>query len=217
MERALQAVASWLSADAAGCRVASGSANLLWRASLLCAAAGPPAPPPWQCRLGAGPHSSLPGCLRSLPGLAPRLGQAHLREARAAAAGLQASVLPLLQDALDRLCRAAAEAREAAGAPGAPAAVQEAAALLAALHSALAVRTCARALAAAQLAPCTAAALEAAEPASSAVGAAAAAWGSAAQEWEAGALALAEDFAALEQGVWVATAGSASLSEMCSL
>ncbi len=212
LERGLQAVAAWLSADAAGCRVAASCANLLWRGSLLAAA-------------GAGGAPRLPGALRAFPLLCPRLQQVHTREAARAAAGLHTAVLPLLHEALGGLVRAAAEAWDlassasAASGGGAPAA-EDAAALLAQLRQALVARTCARVRCAARLAGLegegggqaggggSAAAAELAAQAQ--------AWGEAAREWEEGALLQAKDFAALEAGVWRATAGGASLRDWCS-
>ena len=44
VERALQAVAAWLAADASGCRLAAACANLQWRGALLAAADGCAAP-----------------------------------------------------------------------------------------------------------------------------------------------------------------------------
>jgi DNA polymerase-3 subunit alpha len=42
------------------------------------------------------------------------------------------------------------------------------------------------------------------------------AWGEVARQWEGGALLLGDEFAELEAGVWRATAGAASLRQLCS-
>ena len=208
-------MAAWLAADAAGCRLAAACANLQWRGALLAAAdhASPPRP-------GRAP-SRLPGALRAFPGLCPRLQRVHLREAARSAAGLHTAVLPLLHDALGGLARAAGEAWELACAGGGGGAGEDAAALLAQLRQALAARTCARVR--------WAAALQAGEGdggggceeggggggAAAALAAQAEAWGEVARQWEGGALLLGEEFAELEAGVWRATAGAASLRQLC--
>jgi hypothetical protein len=215
-ERGLQAVAAWLSADEAGLQLVSAAANLLWRSALLLDASGGSrgvdafsggqavGPPP------AG-RVAMVGCLRLLPGLCPRLLQVHLGEASRVAAGLHTTVLPVLQDALCGVGRAAGEAWEAAQASGgASPGAEDAAALLRALHGALAVRTAARVRCAAHFAalPGDASALEAGREA-------ALAWGALAAEWERGALIHAPGFRDMEEGVWRATAGGASLRELC--
>jgi hypothetical protein len=217
VERALSALAAWLAADAAGCRLAAGAANLQWRASLLAAAAGAPSSP------RAAAASRLPGALRAFPSLCPRLQRVHLREAARSAAGLHTTVLPLLHDALAGFARAAGEAWAlacAGGGGGGGGAGEDAAALLAQLRQALAARTCARVRWAAALAAADdgggGSDGEGGGGGAAALAAQAEAWGEVARQWEAGALLLAEEFAELEAGVWRATAGGASLRALCS-
>ena len=148
-----------------------------------------------------------------VPGLCPRLLQIHLHDAVRVAAGLHATVLPLLQDALDKFTRVRGEAWDLA-ARGGGAAQEDAAALLDVLHEALVVRTCARVRCAAQFSGLTLTADLVARGETD-LPKEAQAWVTLAQEWEMGALVHAKEFKDMEEGVWRATAGGASLRALC--
>ena len=209
----LSLVQSWLLTDAQGGRILSTGANLLWRAHLFFMAGGGEfgisewqAHPSKQVPEAWGEGLLLNG-LSLFPGFCPRMLKAHVAAAEECQSKLRSSVLPLLQDALEKLTKLAQEIgdieRKGSRAVGE-------ASLLCTLREALAVRMCTRVQSTAEVGAFELGSGFALEVSS--LQEAAERWKTLAEEWESDALTASPEFSHLETSVWIATQGAASLA-----